>query len=414
MRGADEPDLHTWEQPVGTLRWYEDYHLPTTDAPREYNIACALAVHAALIGNNLYLPFGGQALRLNLWSLILGPSSDFRKSTTIDQARRTVRRLYDGQVDAVPLLPDEFSREALLKRLSDRPQGLLTYSEFSGALATFGRDYMSGTKETLADLYDGPPTYERTIGVQSFTIRDACISILAASQTEWFLEKLKAGDVRGGFLARFTFWPAFVKKHTLAIPPEPDGRLGSQLMVGLNEVRSVRGTIELPPDVRAAYARWITAHERELRGIDRVADLSPFWCRLSVTTLKLAAILQVSHDRDRVVSRDCLDRAIALTEYLKASLRYLFAEEFAFSKPMQDRQRILRYVRDHAGCKRRDILRNCNVLIKELWPILGSLKEEGRIVQAGDETYWPEGTDGSGEAQRPKASGGGRVVGFPS
>jgi hypothetical protein len=414
MRGVDEPDLAKWEQPSGTLRCYEDYHLPTTDAPREYNIACALSVHAALIGNNLHLPFGGQALRLNLWALILGPSSDFRKSTTISQARRTVRRLYDGQVDAAPLLPDEFSREALLKRLSDRPQGLLTYSEFSGALATFGRDYMSGTKETLADLYDGPPTYERTIGAQSFTIRDACLSILAASQTEWFLEKLKAGDVRGGFLARFTFWPAFVKKYTLAIPPEPDARIGAQLVSGLNEIRMVRGTIELPPDVRAVYGRWLTAHERELRGIDRVADLSPFWCRLSVTTLKLAAILQVSHNRDRVVSRDCLDRAIALTEYLKASLRYLFAEEFAFSKPMQDRQRILRYVRDHAGCKRRDILRNCNVLVKELWPILGSLKEEGRITEAGDETYWPEGTDAPAEDQRPKVANAGRIVEFPA
>jgi len=404
MTRGDDLDLRTWEQPSGTLRLYEDYHLPTTDAPREYNICCGLAVHAALIGNNLYFPFGGQALRLNLWSLILGPSSDFRKSTTISQGRRTIRRLYDGQVDAAPLLPDEFSREALLKRLSDHPQGLLTYSEFSGALAAFGRDYMSGTKETLSDLYDGPPTYERTIGAQTFTIRDACVSILAASQTEWFLEKLKSGDVRGGFLARFTFWPAFTKKYTLALPPEPDVRLGSQLIAGLNEIRQVKGAIELPGDVRSAYARWLTGHEKELRGIERVADLSPFWCRLSVTTLKLAAILQVSHDRSRVVSRDSLDRAIALTEYLKAALRHLFAEEFAFSKPMQDRQRVLRYVRDHVGCKRRDLLRNCNVLIKELWPILGSLKEEGRVTEAGDETYWPEGAKVPAE-RPPKGMG---------
>jgi hypothetical protein len=400
MRGADvQPDLRRWEQPTGTLRLYEDYHLPTTDAPREYNIACGLAVHAALIGNNLHLPFGGQALRLNLWSLILGPSSDFRKSTTISQGRRTIRRLYDGQTDAAPLLPDEFSREALLKRLADRPQGLLTYSEFSGALATFARDYMSGTKETLADLYDGPATYERTIGAQTFTIRDACVSILAASQTEWFLEKLKAGDVRGGFLARFMFWPAFVKKYTLALPPEPDARIGSALVAGLNEVRQVKGAVELPADVRRAYERWLLSHEKELRGIERVADLSPFWCRLSVTTLKLAAILQVAHNRERAVTRDSLDRAIGLTEYLKASLRYLFAEEFAFSKPMQDRQRVLRYIRDHAGCKRRDILRNCNLILKDLWPVIGSLKEEGRITEGDGETYWPEG------AQEPASPG---------
>ena len=80
-------------------------------------------------------------------------------------------------------------------------------------------------------------------------------------------------------------------------------------------------------------------------------------------------------DGSRLISRDSLDGAIALTEFLKTSLRHLFAEEFAFGKPMQDRQRVLRHIRDHAGCKRRDILRNCSILVKELWPILGTLKE---------------------------------------
>jgi hypothetical protein len=389
-REPDAPDLRKWEQPEGTLRQYEEYHLPTTDAPRTYNVACGLLVHSALIGGNVWLPFGGQRLTLNLWALILGPSSDFRKSTTVNQARRTIRKLYDGHPEAAPLLPDEFSREALLRELSERPQGLLTFSEFSGALAAYSRDYMSGTKETLADLYDAPGTYTRKVGVNTFTIRDACLSILAASQTEWFLEKLKAGDVRGGFLARFTFWPAFVKKHLIAIPPEPDLAVGNRLIAGLNELRQVRGPMEIPPDVRARYKTWIEGHERELRGVERVADLSPFWVRLSATTLKLAALLQLSHNRDRVISQDALDRAIGLTEFLKAALRHLFAEEFAFSKPMQDRQRVLKFIRQHPGCKNRDILRNCNLILKDLWPVVSSLEAEGRIVTNTEGTYHPE------------------------
>lgn len=388
-RDAGPPDLRKWEQPAGTLRLYEDYHLPTTDAPREYNIACAFAVHAAVVGSRTWIAFGGQRLYFNLWALILGPSSDFRKSTTINQARRTIRKLYDGQPDAVPLLPDEFSREALLRELSEHPQGLLTYSEFSGALAAYGRDYMSGTKETLSDLYDAPGTYTRKVGVNTFTIRDACLSILAASQTEWFLEKLKAGDVRGGFLARFTFWPAFEKKYLIAIPPEPDLAVGNRLITGLNELRTVRGAMEIPPPVRAAYKTWIEGHERELRGVDHVADISPFWVRLSVTTLKLAGLVQLSQNRDLVLTADALERAIGLTEFLKAALRRLFAEDFAFSKSMQDRQRVLRYIRNNPGCKRRDILRNCGLILKELWPILSSLEEEGRVAPGADDTYLP-------------------------
>ena len=35
--------------------------VPTSDAPREYHIACGLAVIAATIENRVYLPFGGDS-----------------------------------------------------------------------------------------------------------------------------------------------------------------------------------------------------------------------------------------------------------------------------------------------------------------------------------------------------------------
>jgi hypothetical protein len=167
--------------------------------------------------------------------LEVGPSSFYRKSTCITKARRTIARLSEGDQQSI-LLPDEFSREAFLKRLSERWQGLLTYSEFSGALATFGRDYMAGTKELLSDLYDCPETYVRMIGSQTWTLKHVCLSIFAASQTDWFLEKLKAGDLRGGFLARFSYWPAFEKRRFLAVPPEPSAAIGNRLIAGLNDL----------------------------------------------------------------------------------------------------------------------------------------------------------------------------------
>jgi len=87
------------------------------------------------------------------------------------------------------------------------------------------------------------------------------------------------------------------------------------------------------------------------------------------------------------MSQDALDRAVGLTEFLKAALRHLFAEEFAFSKPMLDRQRVLRFIRSRPGCKRRDILRSCSLILKELWPVLASLDEKGRVARRDDDTY---------------------------
>jgi hypothetical protein len=389
VRSAEAPDLAKWNPPAGVLDDYYWTWSPTSDAPREYFIATGLAVIAAAIENHVFLPFGGDRLYPNLWELILGPSSFYRKSSCVSKARKTLARLQTSSDSRGILLPDEFSREALLKHLSERGQGLLTYSEFSGALATFGRDYMSGTKELLSDLYDCPESYTRVIGSATWHLKDVCLSILAASQTDWFLEKLKAGDVRGGFLARFTYWPAFDKKGVfLAVPPEPDAIKMNQLVAGLNELRQVRGTVMLPPAVRTQYASWLQAHERELGRSPRAGDLSAFWSRLSIVTLKLAMLLQLAHDRSLTITPEILESAIALTEYLKSALRHLFDEEFAFSEGMKDRQRVLRIVRARPGISFRDLLRASSMLKKNLAPVLDTLRAE-EAIEFRDQLYFP-------------------------
>lgn len=379
------PFLGPWEPPRGLLTDYELLWAPTTDAPRVYHVAASLAVVASCLEGRVYLPFGGEKLYPNLWALILGPSSFFRKSTALAKAKKTINRLYDQGKS--PLLPDEFSRESLLKRLSERAQGLLTYSEFSGAIAAFSRDYMSGTKEFLSDLYDSPDHYERIVGQQTWTLNNVCLSILAASQTDWFLEKLKSGDVRGGFLARFTYWPAFEKPRFLAVPPEPDQATQARLLKGLNEIRTLRGAVTMEPAVKAAYGRWVESHERELNGLAQVGELSPFWSRLSITTLKIAMILQLSHNRDLSIALPTLESAIALTDFLKATLRHLFAEEFAFSEPMRNRQKVLRLIKARPGIERRDLMRSASLLLRDFDQIVSTLSAEEIIERRGKQFF---------------------------
>lgn len=376
-----------WEPPPGALEDYINYWTPTTDAPRVYHVPCGLAVLAGTLENRVYLPFGGDRLLPNLWMLILGPSSFYRKSSTLSKARRTLMKLHDGDGQG-PLLPDEFSREALLKRLSERPQGVLTYSEFSGAMAQFGRDYMSGTMQLLADLYDSPPVYTRVVGQQTWTLKNCCISILAASQTDWFIDKVKAADMRGGFLARFTFWPAFSKPGFLAVPPDPDTQVGWQLVARLNALRELKGAARLDPDAQRYYTQWVEQHEQELHGSPYIADLSPFWSRLSITALKFALLLHVSHRQDLAITRDAVVKATELVAFLKASLTALFAQEFAFTQPMKDRQKLLRLVMGRPGIKRRDLMRSSSMLMKTFEEVMRTLQAE-ESVEFRDGCYFP-------------------------
>lgn len=376
------PDLTQWRTPSGALTQYEQYWTPATDAPREYILACGLSVIATAIGNRVYVQFGGDRLFPNDWKVLLGPSSTFRKSTTVKQARRTLARLSDTDPGHGLLFPDEFSKEALVTRLSECAQGLLTYSEFSGALAAFGRDYMSGTKELLADLYDSPSKYQRLVGKQTITATNVCIGILAASQTDWLLEKLRDTDIRGGFLARFTFWPAFTKRRFLAIPPEPDGALGNQLIRSLQKLRRLEGAISLPSTVRDRYTAWLDRHERSLDALPRAGQIGPFWSRMAVTTLKMALAINVSADdvdNPLLMSEAAIEAAIGLTEFLKLSLAQLFDEEIAFTPDMRNRQKVLQMIRRKPGIAFRDISRNANLLKRPLEAVLETLKAEGLI-----------------------------------
>lgn len=398
------PDLTRWPTPRGTLSLYECYWTPTTDAPREYLIACGLATLGTVISTHSYIKFGGDRIYPNLWQVVLGPSSTYRKTTTVRQARRTLQRLCEGQGPSL-LFPDEFSKEAFVSRLSEHAQGLLTYSEFSGALKAFGRDYMSGTKELLADLYDSPPVYERVVGRQRIQAKDVCIGILAASQTDWLLEALKESDVRGGFMARFTFWPAFQKRRFLAIPPEPDGKIGNELIRELNALRKIDGPMVLPSDVQEHYAAWLQDHERQLDALPRAGQLGPFWSRLASTTLKLALILNLSAHHTLLMDDAALDAAIGLTEFLKRALGHLFEEEMAFTPDMRNRQRVLQAIRRHPGSPFRVVSRNSSLLKRQLDAVLDTLQAEG-LVEFREKGYWPVSesvnvSDGTTDTRKP-------------
>ena len=366
--------------PEGVIRDYLDYWSPTTDAPLIYHVAGALATVAGVVGNSIFLPFGGQPIYPNLWLLILGLSSLFRKSTCVAKARATLQK-----VDPDRLLPNEFTRESLVRELTVRPQGVLTVSEFSGMLRYLSRDYMAGTKEMLADLYDCPESYSRLVGEQRYVVRQPCISILGASQTSWFLEKVNEGDIRGGFLARFIYLPAYSKSRSVAIPPEPDPARQRTLVSDLQALRAEQGAIELGPGVREGYERWIGDYETEMVKSEQVELLSPFWTRLSVITLKLAMLMQVARDGSLLVTRDTLDRAIRLTQVFKVALDRLFTEDLAFTRDMQNRQKVLRLIkrRGATGIAERDLLRSSNLLKKDLTPILDTLRAEEQIMREG-------------------------------
>lgn len=182
----------------GFFEHYVDYARQLTDAPLIYHQVCALTIMSTIAGPSAVEPL--LSLRPNLWSILLGPSTVFRKTTSLSIAAKLLREL-----DEDVFLPADFSPQSLVTEFSQRQgrSSLLVRDEVSGFFSTLKRaDYMAGTKELLIKLYDGD-TFHRRLQREEFRVNSPYFVWLSGAVTEKFFDSVTDADVFSGLLIRF-------------------------------------------------------------------------------------------------------------------------------------------------------------------------------------------------------------------
>lgn len=274
----------------GWIRSYIDYAEKQTDAPRIFQLFAALWCLSVSVERRLAIPyFGVRPLYPNLWMVLIAPSSTYHKSTVVDIAADM------ATLTGAYLLPQEFSQEQLISELSGHPQGSFLWSEFGQPLAAFERDYMSGVKDLLANLYDCPDSYERSLRAGVLRVENPCLSALAATNIDWMVDKRRvANDLRGGFLARWLYVPHTSKSFTLEEPNPVDMEWRDELARTLRILRikpKVTLSLERVSEQRAGLKDEM---ERELADTPYMVELSALYSRYQAIALKLAALYDVS------------------------------------------------------------------------------------------------------------------------
>lgn len=381
----------TWRPAGGLLRKYLDVFEPTTDAPPQFHIFCCLTGIAAVLGRNVWLQDGAHRLHPNLFTLLLAPSSLYRKSTCVGIVQDVLRTLegpsdrrHEG--DAAPgneriLLPQQFTPESLLEILQQQPAGLLAIDEFRALLDGLRRDYNSGLRELLMTLYDCRGVH-RKIRSAEFRVDEPCVSIVSACATKWFTEATKAGEIRSGFYARLCMVPAWAKDRHLARGAAADASGKRELIKRFVALRKVAGEITLPPGLERDFGDWALNQQRTIEGLEHEAELASFYTRLERVALKLAMLLQLALEpTSREIMPSALYNALTLVAWLQANLRRLFEDEFVFSRDMEDKQRLLRIIEKRPSIDRRELLRLSHLKVSNFDPLLNTLLQEGSIVQ---------------------------------
>jgi hypothetical protein len=348
------------------LNMYIDSISHVTDAPEIFILFSGLGLLSGVC-NKFYFYYP-RITPLNLYLLLLAPSTFYRKSVTIDIATD-----YLNAINPDLLLPESFTSEALLEILSKQSRGLLTWRELIQVKEfQFGSEYNRGLPSLLTDLFDYKPKIRRyTKGEGEKTVESPILSILAAGISTWLVENLKKIDFQGGIWTRFLFIPVEEDENRkFSLPKE--FTLDSAIEDKLSRLNLLEPQKMDLSKIYPLLQTWGEKHQAQVMRLENDLLKATFQ-RLEVALLKIACLLQLAENESTTVETDTYHEAVKIIEYLKRILPAFFEEEVQFTEFDRNRVKIIRFLRRKSEATGSDLLRYSHLEAKYLDKILSQL-----------------------------------------
>jgi len=363
---------------------YKNYALQITDAPAKYQELMALSIIATVLGRQVYLKYGVYNLYPNLYIVLLGKSTIMRKTACLNIAKHILRK-FNNEL----LLPNEFTPEGLFNLLTDKPTGLISWSEFGAFLINAStKSYQAGLKEFITEAYDCPDLLRKRLSGKEYTINNICLNITTASTIHWFTERINESDTLGGFLGRFIYMPCKVEdKGTWYYRPQPEPMtLSNKLVIDLKDISALKGEVKISDEAQLLLIKWLRSHEDELEILEDSKGIIGFYARLSDYLLKFAMLYEMSGNRTLEISEGSMLRAVKMVNQHKKDINDLMSDHIAFTKEARDIQKVLNLIKSEGTITRARLLQNSNMTAKQLNETLETLFQSERIkaVYLGD------------------------------
>jgi len=184
----DVPDSHF-------IAKYVAWAKTTTDAFQEYHIVSALWLLSSLCKGKPYVPLASDKVYLNLWLQIHGASTISRKSVAVNKAKK----IYEAVTGEIMLNPD-FSRDGLLRELSETPVQATIRDESSSLLSKMHQKYNDGIFPMECQLHDRQSINKTLAKAEdSIVIIDPYITRLYAGTPETYTKIMCIEDFECGW-----------------------------------------------------------------------------------------------------------------------------------------------------------------------------------------------------------------------
>lgn len=368
----------------GLFKDYRDMVASTTEAADAFHYAAFLQVFGCTMGRRLHVYHAGRQFP-NLYTCLVGQTGLTRKDTTWSRAEDVLNDLHVYSEDD-PSPPFKAVRglrsyEGLLDELAgERKVRLIQQGELLSLLAKAKQNSLGNIIPALTELYDmknvvNPPVHQKDVK----PAREPFLSIVSGTTQEWLQKALTERDIYGGFANRWLYFHG-LPKDPMPNPPKVDKNKHNKLVQELNQIRDWAdsvpdGELTISDETNALFEDYYREYYRRCQQPGLVPTLV---VRIQDFIWKIA-LLYAAETMSETISRDHLEAAIAVGNYLEASVTEVFTN-FGESRGKRAETRVIDYLK---GMGRpipyRDVYHNLNLSGTELQTVVEPLIRLGLI-----------------------------------
>lgn len=279
-------------------------------------------------------------------------TSDIQKKlkSSDPESKRDAMYLLQEQIESKPepplctrYLANDSTCQKLAEILKDNPSILIFRDELQGFFASLEQHSQEGARAFYLESWSGDKPYKvDRISRESTRVPRACVSILGGIQPGpiggMMRELQRNSRANDGLLQRFQIavWPDLSPVFEL-VDEQQDASNQRAIREMYTRIASVEPEAieadcseEIPflrfdDDAQQIFARWVTNHENWTRSEELPECLEAHYSKYQSMVPSIALTLHLAEGYTGPVGKDCLAKAIAWSEYLKAHAKRLYA-----------------------------------------------------------------------------------------
>jgi hypothetical protein len=387
---AEEPSENVEATPrLPELAWrglfadYRELVAPTTEAADEYHFATFCQVLGCTLARRVHVYHAGMAYP-NFYICLVGRSGLTRKDTCWNRARSILSSLHAEQGDEAPvfrMVRGIRSYEGLLDELSGlRKVRLIQVGELLSLLSKAKQDSQGNILPALTELYDCPDRVNPPVRGKPADCREPFVSIMAGTTLAWLCKALTEADILGGFANRWLFFCG-TPKSPKPNPPRVNKDKRDSLVENINLVRAWAdrlpngGETHLSGEAGALFEGYYIDYYHRCQNEGLIPTLI---VRVQDYIIKLA-LLYAAIERSPEITADHMTAALAVGNYLEASIREVF-RNFGASSEKEHETKLLAYLKSQGKpLQKRTVYQMLNMAARELENICQPLAKSGLI-----------------------------------